>query len=77
MYADASAMRLADIASPAGSDFGADALPPGALDASLGFFGGSGLSGWPPGPGMPIATGVAAPRFDAGDIAAMWLAYSM
>ncbi len=75
MYAAASAMRLADIASPPGSDFGA--LPAGALDASLGFFGGNGFSGWPPGPGMPIATGVAAPRFDAGDIAAMWLAYSM
>ena len=26
---------------------------------------------------MPIAIGVAAPRFDAGDIAAIWLAYRM
>jgi len=38
-----------------------------------------GAGDWPPGSGgcVPIAIGVAAPRFDAGDIAAIWLAYRM
>src|SRR5262247_1215313 len=41
--------------------------------SDLGFS--SGLEGSPPGP--PICTGVAAPRFVAGAIAATWLAYRM
>ncbi len=62
-------MRLAASASPLSG-------AAGALAPEAGLPAGAGLFGAGP-PGMPIATGVAAPSVLAGVIAATWLAYRM